>query len=133
MPNNTMQELREIRLLMLEIEKDRERLLRLREQIGFATSGIRESSSRGAANPDLMAEQVSRLVDIERELFYKVAGAEVRVSDAEKKLDALQGAQRLVLRLRYFEGYDWRQVARTMHYTPRRCMQIHEEGVGNLV
>jgi DNA-directed RNA polymerase specialized sigma24 family protein len=127
-----MEELRDIRMLKLQIVKERERAARLRSEAGYATNKLRQSASRGTAEPDIMSSQIAKLVDIEREVLAKVVEAETRISDAERAVDALPGAQRMVMRLRYFEGYDWRRVARTMHYSARRCMQIHEEGAAKL-
>jgi DNA-directed RNA polymerase specialized sigma24 family protein len=128
----TIEELREIRRMRLAIELDRERAARLREQIGCATSRARLGGSRGSAEPDVMSAQIARLVDMESEVLNKVVDCECRILDIERKVDELPGAQRMVMRLRYFEGYGWEKVAKTMHYTARRCLQMHEEGLEKL-
>lgn len=122
----TIEELREIRRMRLAIELYRERAARLREQIGCATTRMRASGSRGSGEPDVMSAQVARLVDMESEVLNKVVECECRILEAERKVDELPGAQRMVMPLRYFEGYGWEKVARTMHYTARRCLQMHE-------
>lgn len=126
-----VEELRDIRWLKLQTEREREHAARLREQIVSTTSNIGRIGSR-SDDQDAMGSRIAALVDMENDVLGKILEAEQRIRGVERKIDALPGAQRTILRLRYFEGYSWRQVETATHYTQRRCFQIHEEGVGNL-
>jgi DNA-directed RNA polymerase specialized sigma24 family protein len=74
-----------------------------------------------------LSGQVARLIDLQDAVAARIAACESRIAHAVQAVDALPGAQRIVMRLRYFEGYGWQQVARAMHYTIRRCLQFHNE------
>lgn len=127
-----MDELREIRWRKLAIERNYERAARLREQAGAATTKIRACGSRGTAEHDVMAAQIATLLDLENDLVAGTMDMELRLRDVEGAVDALPGAQSAIMRMRYLDGWQWRQIARAVHYTQRRCLQMHEDGVRNL-
>lgn len=126
-----MDELENVRALRADIESLRTRRARLRAAMEGRSSWPR-LGSRGTAELDRMAAAVAQLEELDAKLLERIAQAESKLLDLEEAVDALPGLQRRVMRLRYLEGLPWRDMAAAMHYTVRRCRQIHDYAVENI-
>lgn len=127
-----LKELNEIRSLREDIEDDRNRLARL-QALASGSRGPMRHGSAGTANQDPMATLVAELDTVRERILRRTVAAESRILDLEHLVDVLPGPQRRVLRLRYFEGYDWEKIADTMYYSARRCMQLQQEALAGLM
>jgi DNA-directed RNA polymerase specialized sigma24 family protein len=124
-----MKELKEIRWLKLQLQKDQERLDRLRAEVGVSVSKLREAPSRGSVAPDIMAEMIVKMEYITEQRLRRAVDIELRILEVENVVNALPKEQRTVMWLRYFEGYSWREVAKAARYSVQRCFQFHAEAI----
>jgi DNA-directed RNA polymerase specialized sigma24 family protein len=124
-----MKELKEIRWLKLQLQKDQERLDRLRAEVGVSVSKLREAPSRGSAVPDIMAEMIVKMEYITEQRLKRAVDIEMRILEVENAVNALPKEQRMVMRLRYFEGYSWREVMKTTRWSYTRCQDFHAAAV----
>jgi RNA polymerase sigma factor (sigma-70 family) len=127
-----MDELENVRALRADIESLRTRRARLRAAMEGRSSWPR-LGSRGTAECDRIAAAVAQLEELDAQLLEQIVQAECKVLDVEQAVDALPGPQRRIVRLRYLEGLQWREVAEIMHYSPRRCMQLMNEALQELL
>ena len=124
-------DLRDLPALAEDVRNYQERMARLRAAAEGLTRQMHHGSP-GTAVHDRMAELVSKLTDLELGLAEKVIAREMTIGAVEQAVEALPEAQRRVLQLRYFEGKRWREVAKAMCYSDRRCLQLHEAGMNAL-
>ena len=94
----------------------------LQERLRAAQSVPCEGDSRLAE--ELLAEQ--------HELSETILAAEKDARAAEALLQALPEKHAAVLRLRYLEGLSWKQVAKAMRYSVRRCYGISADALRQL-
>lgn len=130
--SDLLKALNEVRDLRGDIEDDRNRLARL-QALATGSRAPMKPGSAGTAERDPLAALVAELEIVQERILRRTVAAELRILDLEQLVDPLPGPQRRVLRLRYFEGYDWEKIAETMHYSTRRCMQLQQEAVEGLL
>lgn len=79
--------------------------------------GDSSSGGNGWSN-DRMADCVAKLVDLEREIDRKVDRLADLKAEAIEKIDAVENADyRLLLTLRYINGWAWEKIAKYMKYS----------------
>jgi DNA-directed RNA polymerase specialized sigma subunit len=126
---NIMDELRSIRALQKSINLDIEKDRLYAAQIGISTSCMRETGSRAHKEQDILGQQVSKMLDSRVELNARIMACEARKQAVEFKMLQLTPKQYNLMRLRYFDGKKWPDVAREVGYEVRECFYIHTEAI----
>lgn len=80
-------------------------------------------SQRGVG--DIVGEGVARAVDMEKLLQAKISELCMLREEAEAVIAALPSKERRLLRLRYFHGRSWQEIAMRLHYDESTCRRIH--------
>ena len=108
--------LQEIRLL----EQEKQRLA------DGVLSAVRISDlPKGMQIGDDTGEIASRLVDLAGLIAAKLNAAITLRLKLEEKLDGLTPTERVLMRLRYLEGWPWDRVAKEMHYSVQHIWRLH--------
>ena len=108
-----------------EIDRLREEILRRWSKLNAPPELNDMPRNIGAA--DRMGDAVSAIIDLEALLYKKIASYTLARRRAEEIIAAFPARERLLLRLRYFEGLNWRQISFRIHYDEDHCRRIHRE------
>ncbi len=125
---NILSDLKDIRSRRQEIELLRNRLAHLQAAASGSRAPLRHGSA-GTAEHDHVGALVAQIEEVQDRLLARIVAAECCILDLEELVDRLPGPQRQVIRLRHFEGYSWKEVAKVTHYSERRCLQVQEEAL----
>lgn len=106
--------LRQYKPLEKEIICLRNEIQRLREC--FLSPPNNDGLPRAKGRQDRVAVLVARIIDLDQMLTDKLGRmVDCRV-EIEKALETLEAADRLLMRLRYIEGFDWDKIATELGY-----------------
>ena len=106
--------LRQYKPLEKEIICLKNEIERLREC--FLSPPDNNGMPRAKGNRDRVSTLVARIVDLDSVLTAKLARMIDYRREIEDALETLESAARLLLRLRYIEGFDWDKVASELGY-----------------
>lgn len=121
--------LRQARTLKREMEEDRERLARLWSRLTSPGGQRADGMPRGGGGPDREA-MLAQYADMKAAAEARNAGRLREIAEITRAIEAVEdGRKRRVLKLRYLDGYGWRRVARTMHYSEEHVYRLHREAL----
>jgi DNA-directed RNA polymerase specialized sigma24 family protein len=116
-------DLKNVRQQKLRVESLQDRIEWLRSRAEYTQQQLGEC---GRMDPtrDRLAEYVAELDELERQLTGEMIALEKQLVIVDAKLAKLPENQVKVLRLRYIEGFTWKQVAKKMNYCERHCKRF---------
>ncbi len=80
-----------------------------------------------------MGEGAAALIDIAEDLARRAIAYKEHVLIVEDAIDGVPNIdQQRVLRLYYVQGLVWEEVADIMHYTPKWCRELRDQGLKSL-
>lgn len=91
--------------------------------------GMPRSGSGGGSQLENLAD---RHMELRRQYEAKVAELTARLEEIEQAITVLEPRERAIIRLHYFQGYTWEQVAVEMCYTWRHVHRIHGKALERL-
>ena len=115
---------KEINLLRLEIE-------RLRSSLQ-AVPQLSDMPRGGAGEHDRTASTIAKIVDTEMILDGKINEYIIIRQQIEESIKTLPSNLRLLLRLRYIEGYRWEKIAVEMNYAWAQVHRLHGQALQTL-
>lgn len=122
-----LDDLKEIRTLHGEIISMQERIARLQSAMEKMTVRLRLCSERSTAEQDSQAEQIAKLMELEKKHVQLLLDYEVRLTDIREWMDTLAPLSRDIMRYRYADGLSWAEIAEVMNYSEAYCKEIHGE------
>lgn len=117
-------DLKDIRSQRQRVKSLQERIDRLRSGAEYPLRMLGEICGKGETS-DKLAEDIAKIIDLERELAFEILTLESRTDDIERELMKLPENQERVLRLRYCEGLPWKRVAREAGYCMSHCKNLN--------
>jgi DNA-directed RNA polymerase specialized sigma24 family protein len=125
-PALTIEDLRNLRDLHSQINSLKGRIERLRGLLSSPASVRLSYAPRGSGtHSDPVGNGVVKLAEMEEELQQRIVELEEKIRRIEGEINALPPRERAVIRARYVDGLDWRQVARRASYTSEHCRKIN--------
>jgi RNA polymerase sigma factor (sigma-70 family) len=122
----TLNDLRAVRYAHLQVRSLNERIARLRSALeGCTARPLSPLPQGGTTARDKLGDDVARLLELEERRRKQIIDLEMLLEKVEKWIDELPPQQAQVMRLRYVDGLDWRQVARRASYTSEHCRKIN--------
>ena len=124
--------MQQARHITREMEEDRERLARLWSRLtspgGQRTDGM-PRGGRGQDRERMMAQYADLKAAVERK-----NGERLREMDGIRRAMERVADSRLrrLLKMRYLDGWGWRRIARTMHYSEDHMWTLHREALREL-
>ena len=119
---------KKIELMMLEDQKERlktrqERCTaQLRQKIGVSSN----------VDKDKLLNDLIELERLEKEIDRREVDLSCWFIDLNDKLNVLNPDEQTILRLRYFEGLKWQEIAKKMNYSETHCWRIQMQGLKKL-
>ncbi len=116
----TIDDLKNVRRQKLRIAALEERIERLRSRAEY---NQRQLGECGRSDPtrDRLAEYAAEMDELERELTGEMIALEKQLAFVDAELAKLPENQEKLLRLRYFEGCKWYDIATKVNYSERHC------------
>lgn len=121
--NLTIDDLKNVRRQKLRVEALQERIERLRSRAEYTQQQLGECG-RSDPTRDRLAEYVAELDELERQLTGEMIALEKQLVIVDAELAKLPENQEKVLRLRYVEGMNWKEVAVKGAYCERQCRRL---------
>ena len=116
----TIDDLKNVRRQKLRVESLQERIERLRSRAEYTQQQLGEYG-RSDPTRDRLAEYVAELDELERQLTGEMIALEKQLVFVDAELAKLPENQEKILRLRYFDGMCWYDVAKKTHYSESYC------------
>ncbi len=113
------------------IRQERDHLARQIEELEAIVYGTRgqnlDGMPRGGSkgNSHIIDMKGDRLDTLRRSYRAKIAELEAQMVEIEQAIEPLEPTERDLIRLHYFHGYTWEQVAVELHYTWRHIHRLH--------
>ena len=130
----TKAQLRAYKSLRLERDKLRQQIEEL-EAIVYGTKGQRlDGMPRGGSgtNCHIIDVKGDRLDELRGLYNAKVEELETQMVEIERAIEPLEPTERTIIRLHYFDGYTWEQVAVATNYTWRHVHRLHGKALEKL-
>jgi DNA-directed RNA polymerase specialized sigma subunit len=108
--------------LARDIRLKRERIVRLREMAGHATSVSTAERVSGTPQRSKMENCIAQIDELEREID-AAAGIIGEIKETIRGVEDIN--YRNVLELRYLDGMTWEQIGDRMHYSDRWVKTLH--------
>ncbi|MDO4285189.1 MAG: hypothetical protein Q4C60_07605 [Eubacteriales bacterium] len=128
--SNIKEFLRGIRGRRKEIDdlvRERERLL---TTLGPRALRLKEVDVQTSLPGDMMAETMAAVVSLEREIQISIHDLAMQQARAEQMIRQVDSdVHRRLLRLYYFDGLRWWQVAEEMEYTEAHVRKMHSKAL----
>lgn len=119
----------------LRLERDKlARMLEELEATIFGPKAVKyDTMPRGGSGPsDPVAELAGRHLALREDYARTVAELTVQMAEIEQAIEPLEPTQRTLIRLHYFQGLTWEQVAVEMGYTWRHVHRLHGKALEKL-
>ena len=107
----------------LRVEALQERIERLRSRAEYTQQQLGECG-RSDPTRDRLAENVAELDGLEPQLTGEMIALEKQLVVVDAELAKLPENQEKVLRLRYVEGLNWRNISEITNYSERQCIRF---------
>lgn len=129
----TKKELLEYRGLKREIEQCKKIMGEMRMDIASPKAVRVDGLPHGSRKEqDPLAAAIARYIERSQEYADKVDAYSKRCHEIEFAIDCLPQLEREVCRYRYIMGWAWQMIARKVHLSESRCMQIHRQALVDL-
>ena len=119
----THEDLKNIRRRRQHVNALKERIDRLRSGAEYPLRRLGELATNREMR-DKLAEDVSKIVDLEHELALEVFALEQGITALDRAFSDLPENQEKVLRLRYCEGLPWKLVGSRAGYCIGYCKEL---------
>lgn len=113
------------------IRRERDHLAQQIEELETIVYGTRgqnlDGMPRGGSkgNNHIIDMKGDQLDTLRRSYRAKIAELETQMVEIEQAIEPLEPTERDLIRLHYFHGYTWEQVAVELHYTWRHVHRLH--------
>lgn len=124
-------ELNSLRTAQAHLAQQTETLAALRSQAEGSRNETR-NGSHGTAEQDRTAGMVAEIVRLENEIEQLTPYIEYKRDELARELDYLEFEQREIMRLYYFAGLTWSEVANTMHQAISTCFRHRASAIKKL-
>ena len=94
------------------------------------TTSVLHKTPRGTAETDLLEERLDKITEFERMYSAELIAAMELIVEVDGYLRQLPRRHEDVMRLRYIDGREWKEVAEELHYSEPHCYTLHREAVG---
>lgn len=121
---NAKELLKDCRNQQIKYRLIEERIERLKSAIESTTHRISEVNVQGSKQ-DKLAEYVVQLEELQDKQTETLIDCLQKILEAEDVIEKLPDQQQTVMRLRYLDGYSWREVAKETHYSEKHIFKIH--------
>lgn len=129
----TKAQLRAYKTLRLERDKLARMLAELEATIFGPKTVKYDAMPRGGSGPsDPVAELAGRHLALREEYAKTVENLTIQMAEIEQAIEPLEPTQRTLIRLHYFQGLTWEQVAVEMGYTWRHVHRLHGKALEKL-
>lgn len=126
--NHMLEDLKSVRERRYAIESLMERIARLRSSAQRVTRQL-SHTPRYTRERDQLADYAAKLDELERELAQEVIILEESIRTAEDDISQLNDAQRIIMRLRYIDGLEWKQIAKRTMYSEQHLYYLHKSAL----
>ena len=123
-----MEKLQECRHMILRTKSIDMQLMALRSATERTNSVLRKTP-RGTAETDHLEEQLDKITEFERRYAAELIAAMELIVEVDGYLRQLPRRHEDVMRLRYIDGREWKDVARELNYSEAHCYTLHHEAV----
>lgn len=96
------------------------------------TTSVLRKTPWGTAETDHLEEQLDKITEFERRLATELIAAMELVVEADSYLRQLPRWHEDVMRLRYIDGREWKDVARELNYSEAHCYTLDHEAIAIL-
>lgn len=127
----TRQDLKSVRAMKQQENSILRRIAVLYERVTNTAQELHDVSSGHAAR-DKHAEYVASVDGLETELKKAVLETERNIQRIDYEVNNLPNQQANIIRLRYYDGLSWNEVAKISHYSTSHAKKIHAMAVKNL-
>ena len=120
-----------------DLRRERDKLARMIDEMERTIYGPKavkyDAMPRGGSGPsDPVAELAGRLLALREQYTETVAKLAAQMAEIEAAIDPLEPTERTIIRLHYFQGLTWEQVAVEMNYTWRHVHRLHGKALEKL-
>jgi DNA-directed RNA polymerase specialized sigma subunit len=129
----TKDRLRSYRRLLIEIESQKDRIMRLTAQAEYAAASYSLALSADAANNDKLTEYLIQKEKLTIAYFNNLTRLATDAAEIEHAIDALTDTrERQTITLYYIDGLNWYKVAERMRYSVDHIYTIHGQALKKL-
>lgn len=122
----TKKELQEIRDISIEIQTLEDEIRDLKTSLMYTKAQTYNDMPKSKyIHTDKMSELICRLIDTERKLSEKKNILLKKRIEIETIIDTLPPIERTVIRLKYFQGKKWYEIANITNYSERSVQRFH--------
>ena len=93
------------------------------------TTSVLHKTPRGTAETDYLEEQLDKITEFERLYATELIAAMELIVEVEGYLRQLPRRHEDVMRLRYIDGREWKDVAKELNYSEPHCYTLHREAL----
>ena len=120
-----------------DLRRERDKLARMISELEATLFGPKavkyDAMPRGGSGPsDPVAELAGRHLALREEYTKTVEKLTAQMAEIEQAIEPLEPTQRTLIRLHYFQGLTWEQVAVEMGYTWRHVHRLHGKALEKL-
>lgn len=128
----TKEELKEHYRLVCEIhdlQEEIKELQSLQQAIGAVKFG---GAGGGSGNGDAIGSKLAKLNDLLEYYVLKIEERIIQQEKIEKELERLPVTERRIMRYRYIDGLEWKDIMGRMHYSWQWVHKIHGRALEKL-
>ena len=128
----TKEELKEHYRLVCEIhdlQEEIKELQSLQQAIGAVKFG---GAGGGSGNSDAIGSKLAKLNDLLEYYVLKIEERIIQQEKIEKELERLPVTERRIMRYRYIDGLEWKDIMGRMHYSWQWVHKIHGRALEKL-
>ncbi len=96
------------------------------------TTSVLRKTPRSTAETDYLEEQLDKITVFERLYATELIAAMELIVEVDGYLRQLPRRHEDVMRLRYIDGREWKDVAKELNYSEPHCYTLHREAVAIL-
>ena len=93
------------------------------------TTSVLRLTPKGTADNDYMETQLDKITEFERSYAAELIAAMELIVEVDGYLRQLPRRHEDVMRLRYIDGREWKEVADELNYSEAHCYTLHREAV----
>lgn len=123
-----MEKLQECRRTILRTQWIDMQLMALRSATERTTSVLRVTP-KGTADNDYLEAQLDKITEFERSYAAELIAAMELIVEVDGYLRQLPRRHEDVMRLRYIDGREWKEVADELNYSESHCYTLQHEAV----
>lgn len=119
-------DLQSYRMLVLELEDLKERIIRKESQITSARIQVLTGMPRGGGGEeDQIGSAIAAMEKMKNEYVLKMHECEEKLFRIESEINKLHEYEKLIMRLRYIDGEKWEEICLKLNYGWAQIHRIH--------